>query len=126
MEPLALTISQAAQLGGPCRSALYEDIREGRLRAVKRGRSTQILIDDFRKYLAALPSINPAPPPVDDSRAIGWQTAAVSINPRHRVRDSRLGSGTKKISYGAGGGASDGLVSPASMQHAQKKRKAKP
>lgn len=57
MEPLALTISQAAKLGGPCRSALYEDIRAGRLRAVKRGRSTRILLEDFKNYLESLPSI---------------------------------------------------------------------
>jgi excisionase family DNA binding protein len=55
MELLALTVTQAAELGGPCRSILYEDIRSGRLRAVKRGRSTRILMEDFRKYLAALP-----------------------------------------------------------------------
>lgn len=59
MEPFALTISQAAALGGPCRSALYEDIRRGRLRAVKRGRSTRILIEDFRKYLTSLPTVQP-------------------------------------------------------------------
>lgn len=59
MDPLALTISQAAKLGGPCRSALYQDIRTGRLRAVKRGRSTRILLEDFKKYLASLPSIRP-------------------------------------------------------------------
>ena len=57
MEPLALTILQAAKLGGPCRSAIYQDIREGRLRAVKRGRSTRILLDDFKKYLASLPPL---------------------------------------------------------------------
>lgn len=61
MEPLALTVSQAAKLGGPCRSAIYEDIREGRLRAVKRGRSTRILVDDFKKYLAALPQMPAGP-----------------------------------------------------------------
>ena len=59
MEPLALTISQAAKLGGPCRSALYAEIRAGRLRAVKRGRSTRILIDDFKRYLSSLPSVQP-------------------------------------------------------------------
>ena len=61
MEPLALTISQAVKLGGPCRSALYEDIRAGRLRAVKRGRSTRILLEDFKAYLASLAPIIPAP-----------------------------------------------------------------
>ena len=59
MEPLALTISQAAKLGGPCRSALYAEIRSGRLRPVKRGRSTRILMDDFKKYLSSLPSVQP-------------------------------------------------------------------
>jgi hypothetical protein len=38
VEKLALTISEAAALGGPCRSALYQDIKKGRLRAIKRGR----------------------------------------------------------------------------------------
>ena len=59
MEPLALTVSQAAKLGGPCRSALYEDIRAGRLRAVKRGRSTRILVEDFKAYLASFPMVQP-------------------------------------------------------------------
>jgi excisionase family DNA binding protein len=59
MELLALTVTQAAELGGPCRSILYEDIRSGRLRAVKRGRSTRILMEDFRKYLSALPPFEP-------------------------------------------------------------------
>ena len=57
MEKLALTISEAAALGGPCRSALYQDIKRGKLRAVKRGRSTRILLEDFKKYLDTLPSI---------------------------------------------------------------------
>jgi hypothetical protein len=35
MEPIALTILQAAKLGGPCRSAIYEDICNGRLRAAQ-------------------------------------------------------------------------------------------
>lgn len=56
MEMLALTIAEAAKLGGPCRSAIYQDIRAGRLRAVKRGRSTFILVEDFKAYLASLPS----------------------------------------------------------------------
>jgi helix-turn-helix protein len=56
MEPLALTVAQAARLGGPCRSAIYQDIRAGRLRAKKRGRSTFILVDDFKAYLASFPS----------------------------------------------------------------------
>lgn len=57
MEFLALTVAQAAKSGGLSRSALYEDIRLGRLRAVKRGRSTRILMEDFKRYLASLPAI---------------------------------------------------------------------
>jgi excisionase family DNA binding protein len=57
MEPLALTIMQAAKLSGICRSVLYDEIRLRRLRAVKRGRSTRILIDDLKSYLAALPAV---------------------------------------------------------------------
>jgi hypothetical protein len=55
VEKLALTV--AAALGGPCRSALYQDIKRGRLRAVKRGRSTRILIEDYKQYLASLPPL---------------------------------------------------------------------
>lgn len=59
MDPIALTIAQAAKLGGPCRSILYEDIRKGRLRAIKRGRSTRILLEDYKAYLATFTPIKP-------------------------------------------------------------------
>ena len=55
VEKLALTVAEAAALGGP--SALYQDIKRGRLRAVKRGRSTRILIEDYKQYLASLPPL---------------------------------------------------------------------
>jgi excisionase family DNA binding protein len=58
MEPLALTVAQAAKLAELSRSAIYQDIRAGRLRAVKRGRSTRILMEDIRAYLASLPSLH--------------------------------------------------------------------
>jgi hypothetical protein len=38
---------------------LYADIQDGRLRAVKNGRSTRILVDDLKRYLAGLPAIEP-------------------------------------------------------------------
>ena len=59
MERLALTIDEAVKAGGPKRSKLYDEIRKGRLRAVKSGRSTRILIADFQSYLASLPVIEP-------------------------------------------------------------------
>lgn len=58
MEPLALTVAQAAELARICRSAIYQDIRAGRLRAVKRGRSTRILMEDLKAYLASFPSLH--------------------------------------------------------------------
>ena len=48
MEQQALTIAEASKAGGPKRAKLYDDIRNGRLRAVKFGRSTRILMTDFQ------------------------------------------------------------------------------
>ena len=59
MERQAITIDEASKAGGPKRAKLYDDIRHGRLRAVKFGRSTRILIVDFQKYLATAPAITP-------------------------------------------------------------------
>jgi excisionase family DNA binding protein len=59
MEQLAFTIDEAAKSARRSRSGLYEDIQKGLLRAVKNGRSTRILFDDLKKYLAALPAIDP-------------------------------------------------------------------
>jgi Helix-turn-helix domain len=70
LSKLALTISQAVSLGGPCRSALYQDIKSGRLRAVKRGRSTRILMEDFKNYLASMPTVRSS----DSLHAVNAQT----------------------------------------------------
>jgi excisionase family DNA binding protein len=51
------TISQIAQLGGPCRAKLYNDIKLGKLRAIKFGRSTRISESAYRAYLEAAPSL---------------------------------------------------------------------
>jgi excisionase family DNA binding protein len=77
MEKLALTVAEAAALGGPCRSVLYQDIASGRLRAVKRGRSTRILLDDFKSYLASLPSI-PVADNMDSQVKVDFVAAAKS------------------------------------------------
>ena len=63
METLALTIDEAVEAGGPGRAKLYDEIRKGRLRAVKIGRSTRILLTDFQSYLASLPSVQPPAKP---------------------------------------------------------------
>jgi excisionase family DNA binding protein len=53
------TIDEIAQAGGPKRSKLYEEIREGRLEAAKFGRLTRITESAYRKYLASAPLIAP-------------------------------------------------------------------
>jgi len=47
------TVNQIAQLGGPRRAKLYGDIRLGRLKVVKFGRSTRISESSYRSYLEA-------------------------------------------------------------------------
>ena len=59
MEPIALTIPEVAKLGGPKRDKAYREIKAGRLRAVKRGRNTLILVEDPKTYLNSLPAIVP-------------------------------------------------------------------
>ena len=49
------TIEQIAQLGARCRASLYVDIKRGRLRALKLGRSTRIRESDYRAYLESAP-----------------------------------------------------------------------
>jgi hypothetical protein len=83
MEPLALTVAQAARLGGPCRSAIYQDIRAGRLRAIKRGRSTFILMEDYKAYLASFPSFHDKAnrlPPVRAIQAVEGEGSDLQVS----------------------------------------------
>jgi excisionase family DNA binding protein len=59
----AYRIHELKALGGPGRDRVYKLIKEGVLRAVKDGRNTLILHDDFERFLASRPEIvaNPAP-----------------------------------------------------------------
>jgi len=59
--PLAYSIAEACAEARAGRTSIYEAIRTGALRAVKRGRRTIVLADDLRRYLEALPAIEPKP-----------------------------------------------------------------
>jgi excisionase family DNA binding protein len=54
---LAHSVSEACSIARTGRTSLYEAIRTGALRAVKRGRRTLILDDDLRRWVQSLPAV---------------------------------------------------------------------
>jgi excisionase family DNA binding protein len=55
MLPLACRIADAAEAAGVSRSTIYEEIRQGRLPAIKIGRATRIRFRDLKSWLESRP-----------------------------------------------------------------------
>jgi excisionase family DNA binding protein len=58
-DPIALKINEACSAARVGRTCLYDAIKNGELRALKRGKSTLILADDLRRWVESLPVVIP-------------------------------------------------------------------
>jgi Helix-turn-helix domain len=56
---LALSVAEACAAGGFGKTAFYEAVKSGALRAVKHGKRTVVLPADLQRFLENLPAITP-------------------------------------------------------------------
>jgi excisionase family DNA binding protein len=63
----ALSVAEACAAGGFGKTAFYEAIKSGALRAVKHGKRTVVLPADLQRFLENLPAITPQKNPEMES-----------------------------------------------------------
>jgi len=59
MERIAHAIDDIALMAGICRSKVYSEINRGKLRAIKIGRRTVVLDQDFNNWIESQPTYTP-------------------------------------------------------------------
>jgi hypothetical protein len=59
IEKRAFELAELEERGYGCRTFLYRQINDGRLRAVKRGRRTIVLAEDLASWVSGLPDYKP-------------------------------------------------------------------
>jgi excisionase family DNA binding protein len=56
MQPILVPVPQASAIIGKCRRTIYELMASGELKAVKSGRSTLVVYESLKEYVAKLPA----------------------------------------------------------------------
>jgi excisionase family DNA binding protein len=85
---LVHSIAEACEAADTGRTALYEAINSGELRAVKRGRRTLILDEDLRHWVQTLPPIPVKQSNVEPDLKVGGSGAvAKTEGPRTAARN---------------------------------------
>lgn len=59
MTPIAITVPEAVRLTGMSRSALYDALKQHKIKAKKAGRRTLFLLADLEAFMGSLPGYEP-------------------------------------------------------------------
>lgn len=82
-QKLAYTLKEFMALAGVGRSFVYDELAEGRLKAVKAGRKTLIRDEDARAWLGSLPTMKS-----ESTRAFERRQRATQSSAKSTAKDS--------------------------------------